>query len=168
MADETAGQTTDEPVDDALIDDQADAAEDFLNDVLEALDIEGEAVADVDEDGSIFVDISGEDMAVLIGRHGATLDALQALARGAVAHATQSHARLVVDIEGYRDRQIERLERDARAAAKRVAADGIEEELEPMTSFERKMVHDALKDFDGVITESEGEGPDRRIVIKPA
>lgn len=165
-------QVTDDDVmtpeeEDELLDDQADAAEDFLHDLLDALDMDGEATADVDED-LINVDVRGPDMAVLIGRHGATLEALQELVRAVVQHRTESHTRLVVDIEGYRARQQERLERRVRQIAERVRRDRRAEELEPMTSFERRLVHTALVDFDGVMTRSEGEDPDRRVVIFPA
>lgn len=167
MDEETRTEWVDPAGDDDLLDEQADAAEDFLHDVLDALDMDGEATADVDED-MIYVDVRGPDMALLIGRHGATLEALQELVRAVVSHQTQAHSRLVIDIEGYRERQTERIERHARSVAARVRSDQRAEELEPMNSFERRLVHTALKDFGGVKTRSEGEGPDRRVVISPA
>jgi spoIIIJ-associated protein len=153
--------------DDELLDEQADTAEDFIHDLLDALDMDGEAAADVDED-LIYVDVRGPDMGVLIGRHGATLEALQELVRAAVQHQTEAHTRLIVDVEGYRERQRERLERDARGVAARVRRESKAEALEPMNAFERRLVHTALKDFDGVRTHSEGQDPDRHIVISPA
>lgn len=150
-----------------LLDDQADAAEDFIEGLLETIGIEGEAEADFGEDDIIIVRVSGPDMAVLIGRHGATLEALQDLTRAAVQHATQERAFLMVDIEGYRERQRERLEGQAMRAAERVKASGTPARMDPMSSYERKIVHDALAREDGVMTVSEGEEPDRHIVIRP-
>ena len=151
-----------------LTDDQADAAEDFLNGLLDILGIDGEARADIDEDEAITVEIEGPDLALLIGRHGATLDALQELTRSAVQEQTDARARLIVDVGGYRDRQQDFLERKARKLAADVRRSGRAEHLEPMSSFDRRIVHTALVDFGGVTTTSEGEGPDRHVVILPA
>jgi spoIIIJ-associated protein len=84
-----------------------------------------------------------------------------------VQHQTASRARLVLDIEGYRDRQREMLERRAHSAAARARKTRRPVSLDPMSSFERKVVHTALSDFEGVRTASEGEEPDRRVVIYP-
>ncbi len=155
-----------EASDEDLLDDQADAAEDFIHGLLDALDMDGEAEADIVDD-AIEVRIAGPDMGLLIGRHGSTLEALQELTRAAVQHQTSSRARLVLDIEGYRDRQRSIVERHARAAAANVLKTRRPTELEPMTSFERKVVHSVLSDFEGVRTASEGEEPDRKVVIYP-
>jgi spoIIIJ-associated protein len=160
---ESAGQ-------DALLDledSQADAAEDFLNGLLDVLDMDGEAEADIN-DGAILVEMNGPDMAVLIGRHGATLDALQELTRAAVQHQTSSRARLTLDIDGYRERQQSILERKVRGLATKVRTEGRAISLDPMNAFERRVVHAALTDFPGVVTTSEGEDPERYVVIKPA
>jgi spoIIIJ-associated protein len=162
---ETPSPPNEEP-DEDLQDDQADAAEDFIHGLLDALDMDGEAEADIVDD-TIEVRIAGPDMGLLIGRHGSTLEALQELTRAAVQHQTASRARLVLDIEGYRDRQRAIVERRAHAAAADVRKTRRPTELEPMTSFERKVVHTALADFDGVRTASEGEEPDRKVVIYP-
>jgi spoIIIJ-associated protein len=151
---------------DDLLDDQADAAEDFLNGLLDQLDMDGEAEADFEGD-TIIVRIDGPDMGLLIGRHGATLEALQELTRAAVQHATSARAYLNLDIEGYRERQRERLEERALRLAEKVKTSQEPVEMDPMSSYERKVVHDALADFDGVVTGSEGEDPDRRVVIRP-
>jgi len=156
-----------EEPDDDLLEDQADAAEDFIHGLLDVLDMDGEAEADI-ADETIEVRIAGPDMGLLIGRHGSTLEALQELTRAAVQHQTSSRARLVLDIEGYRDRQRSIVERHARAAAADVRRTLRPTELEPMTSFERKVVHTVLADFEGVRTASEGEEPDRKVVIYPA
>jgi spoIIIJ-associated protein len=162
---ETPLPPNEEP-DEDLQDDQADAAEDFIHGLLDVLDMDGEAEADIVDD-TIEVRIAGPDMGLLIGRHGSTLEALQELTRAAVQHQTASRARLVLDIEGYRDRQRAIVERRARAAAADALKTRRPTELEPMTSFERKVVHTALADFDGVRTASEGEEPDRKVVIYP-
>lgn len=152
--------------DDDLLDDQADLAEDFLNGLLDVLDMDGEAEADFEGD-TIAVTMTGPDMAVLIGRHGATLEALQELTRAAVAHASSARAFLTLDIDGYRQRQRERLEGQARQAAERARSSRQPVRMEPMSSFERKVVHDTLHDAEGVMTESEGEDPERYVVIRP-
>jgi spoIIIJ-associated protein len=149
-----------------LLDDQADAAEDFIHGLLDVLDMDGQAEADI-IDETIEIRVNGPDMALLIGRHGATLEALQELTRAAVQHQTTSGCRLVLDIEGYRERQREMLERRARSAAARARKTRRPVSLDPMSSFERKVIHTALADFDGVHTASEGEEPDRKVVIYP-
>jgi len=154
-----------EPSED-LLDDQADAAEDFINGLLDVLDMDGEAEADI-TDETIEVRVTGPEMGLLIGRHGSTLEALQELTRAAVQHQTAARARLVLDIEGYRDRQRDMIERRARSAAARVRKTRESIALDSMTSFERKVVHSALSEFDGVRTASEGEEPERRVVIYP-
>lgn len=156
---------TSEPTED-LLDDQADAAEDFIHGLLDVLDMDGAAEADIADD-TIEVRVAGPDMGLLIGRHGSTLEAIQELTRAAVQHQTASRAHLVLDIEGYRDRQRSIVERHARSVAANVRKTRRPEELEPMTSFERKVVHLALADFEGVRTASEGEEPDRKVVIYP-
>ncbi|MFN2613303.1 MAG: protein jag [Actinomycetota bacterium] len=167
MSDEApAPELTAEQLDD-LLDDQADAAEDFLNGLLDVLDLDGEAEADI-EDDMILVDVSGPDMGLLIGRHGSTLEALQELTRAAVQHASATRVKLALDIEGYRERQREILGRRARSVAAKVLEERTAVEFEPMTAFERKVIHSVLAEMDGVITASEGEEPERYIVVKPA
>jgi spoIIIJ-associated protein len=121
----------------------------------------------------MYVDVLGdgpddEDMGLLIGRHGQTLDALQELTRVVVGQRTGMRARIVVDVEDYRRRQRARLEARAREVAKRVARSGREEELEPMSAFDRKVVHDAVSAIPGVQSSSRGEEPERRVVIRPS
>ena len=123
------------------------------------------------EDGTMYVDILGtdpddEDMGLLIGRHGQTLEALQELTRTAVIHRTGLRSRVVVDVEDYKKRQRDRLEARAREIAKRVARTGQEEELEPMNPYERKLVHDVVAAVDGATSSSRGEDPERFVVIE--
>lgn len=152
---------------DSLLDDQADAAEDYLNGLLDVLDMDGEAVAEIEGD-TIVVDVDGPDMGLLIGRHGATLEALQELVRAVVQHQIQARARITLDIDGYRKRQRALLERKVRGLAAKVKKERRPITLDPMSSYERMVVHTALANFSGVVTTSQGDEPDRRIVIRPA
>jgi spoIIIJ-associated protein len=153
------------------LDDQADVAADFLEEILARVGIEASVEPNL-EDGTMYVDVLGageddDDMALLIGRHGQTLEALQELTRHVVMRRTGIRCRVVVDVEDYRKRQRDRLVARARDVAKRVARTGREEELDPMTPFDRKIVHDAVARVEGVESFSRGEDPDRRVVIAP-
>jgi spoIIIJ-associated protein len=154
------------------LEEQAEIALEFLEGMLERMGITA-TVEPAFEDGTMYVDIIGpepddEDMGLLIGRHGQTLEAIQELARVAVGQRTGLPARVVVDIEDYRKRQIERLSARVREIALRVARTGRSETLEPMNPFLRKMVHTAAAEVDGVGSSSEGEGAERRVVIRRA
>jgi spoIIIJ-associated protein len=154
------------------LEEQGEVAAEFLEGLLARMGL----TADVEptfEDGTMYVDVLGEgpddeDMGLLIGRHGQTLEALQELTRVAVGQRTGLRARIVVDVEDYKRRQRSRLEAKAREVAKRVSRSGREEELEPMSPFDRKLVHDAVATIGGVTSASRGEEPDRRVVIRPA
>jgi spoIIIJ-associated protein len=118
----------------------------------------------------MYVDIVGEDeddMALLIGRHGQTLDAIQELTRMVVGRRLDERIRVIVDVEDYRKRREIRLEEKAREVAVRVLRTGAEEALEPMNPFERKIVHDAVAAIEGVESSSRGEEPERSVVIRP-
>ncbi len=164
-------QSSPAPSEDEL-DEQGDIAADFLEGLLSRMGVSAEAEP-VFEDGTMYVDILGdgpddEDIGLLIGRHGQTLEALQELTRAVVGQRVGSRARIVVDVEDYKRRQRARLVSRARELARRVAQTGREEELEPMNAFERKVVHDAIAGVSGVQSSSRGEDPDRRVVIAPA
>lgn len=151
------------------LDDQADAAADFLEDLLGRMGIDASVEPNL-EDGTMYVDVLGsgpedEDMALLIGRHGQTLEAFQELTRHVVMRKTGLRCRVVVDVEDYKKRQRDRLVAKAHDIAKRVARTGRSEELEPMTPYERKVVHDAVATMEGVESASRGEDPERRVVI---
>jgi spoIIIJ-associated protein len=170
------GPPAPEVADDEL-EEQAEIAADFLDGVVSRLGIEAD-VETAFRDGTMYVEIipvdepdpddDEDDMGLLIGRHGQTLEALQDLARTVVAGRTGARARIVVDAEDYRKRQRTRLENHARDVARRVARSGQAEALEAMNAYERKIVHDAVAAVRGVETASEGEDPDRHVVIKPA
>lgn len=150
------------------LEEQADAAADFVEELLGHMGIE--AVAEPKLGGDhMYVDIVGddeEDMALLIGRHGQTLDAIQELTRTIVARRLDERIRVIVDVEDYRKRHEDRLASQAREVAKRVLRSGVEEELEPMNPFERKIVHDAVAKIDGVESSSRGEDPNRAVVVR--
>ena len=150
------------------LEEQADATADFIEELLGHMGID--AVAEPNMDGDhMYVDIVGDDeddMALLIGRHGQTLDAIQELTRTVVARRLDERIRVIVDVEDYRKRREDRLEQRAREVAARVLRSGTEEELEPMNPFERKIVHDAVAKVDGVESLSRGEDPNRAVVIR--
>ena len=128
-----------------------------------------EASLDVDEGkDTITVTVSGGDVAILIGRHGQTIDAVQYLLN-VIAYRAYGEAKkdVVVDADGYRERRRATLETLADEIAERVRESGEAEELEPMTSVERKVVHLRLKEVAGVSTASEGTEPNRYVVVLP-
>lgn len=126
-------------------------------------------VAVVEDDATITVTCSGDDVALLIGRHGQTIDAVQYLLN-AISHRAYGDERkeVVVDAAGYRERRRATLEALAERTAEQVKASGSRVELEPMTAVERKVVHVKLKELGGVLTASEGTEPNRYIVVLPA
>lgn len=139
---------------------------DFIEGLLDAMDIDGEATAAV-RDNRVYISVEGAEVSVLIGHHGQTLDAIQELLRSAVQRQVRARVWVTLDVEGYRDRRREALRERAREVAARVLEEG-ELELEPMNAFERKIVHDAVGEIDGVTSFSEGEEPYRRVVIAPS
>lgn len=155
-------------VDPEDLEEQADSAADFLEELLGHMGVD--AVAEPNLHGDhMYVDIVGEDeddMALLIGRHGQTLDAIQELTRMVVGRHLDERVRVIVDVEDYRKRRETRLEEHAADVAARVLKSGVEETLEPMNPFERKIVHDAVSRIDGVESSSRGEEPDRAVVIR--
>ena len=117
----------------------------------------------------MYLDVWGEDgdgMGLLIGRHGQTLEALQEVVRAAVQRRLETRCRVVVDVEDYRKRRRSQLVSRAQGVARRVKRSGRPERLEAMSSYERKIVHDAVSEIGGIETASEGEDPERRVVIR--
>jgi spoIIIJ-associated protein len=136
--------------------------------ITRAIGVDG--TVDVQEDGdSLVVTCGGADVALLIGRHGQTIDAVQYLLN-AISHRQYGDERkeVVVDAAGYRERRRSALESLATRTAQEVRASGRRVELDPMTAVERKVVHLKLKEFDGVQTTSEGTEPNRYVVVLPA
>jgi spoIIIJ-associated protein len=156
---------------DALSADQSDAAADargLAQRIMDAVGVEGRA--DVREsDDAITITYSGADVALLIGRHGQMIDAVQYL-MNAISHRTYGADRkeVVVDAAGYRERRRSTLESLAVRVAREVLDTGRRVELEPMTAVERKVVHLRLKELEGVETASEGTEPNRYVVVLPA
>jgi spoIIIJ-associated protein len=123
----------------------------------------------VEDAESVTASLEGGDLGLVIGKHGQTIDAIQYLAGAIVHRRFEGDAKpVVVDAAGYRDRRRERLESLASRVAEQVAATGRHVELEPMTAAERKLVHLCLQDVAGVATRSEGDEPNRRVVVEPA
>jgi spoIIIJ-associated protein len=136
--------------------------------VVAALGVDGQITV-VEDDASVIVTCSGDDVALLIGRHGQTIDAVQYLLN-AISHRAYGDERkeVVVDAAGYRERRRATLEALAERTAEQVRASGARVELEPMTAVERKVVHVKLKELGGVETASEGTEPNRYVVVLPA
>jgi spoIIIJ-associated protein len=161
----------DEGEDRAALDEQGDVGADFLEGLLDAMGLDAdieinevEAVTYLD----VWAPEHGEDMGLLIGKGGHTLEALQEVLRSHVQRRTGERCRVLVDVEDYRKRRRSHLVRKARDAAKQVKRSGRPLTLEPMSAYERKVVHDTVAEFSGLETASEGEEPARRVVIKPA
>src|SRR3954451_5151889 len=138
--------------------------------VLERIvgELDVEASVEVSEgDEEIIGRVDGEDLGLLIGRRGATIDAVQLLCYRAAFRGRPDRKRVVVDAAGYRDRRREAIERQAERAAERALKTGREIELDPMTPTERRVVHQHLKERAGVETFSEGDEPERCVVVAP-
>jgi spoIIIJ-associated protein len=119
-------------------------------------------------EGSLEATCLGDDLGLLIGRHGQTIDAVQVLASAIVGGSGDDRLNVVVDAAGYRDRRRRTLEGLAGRSAEEAVRTGIRVELEPMSAAERKIVHTALQDRADVTTGSEGDEPNRRVVVEPA
>jgi spoIIIJ-associated protein len=156
----------DEPVDPEMVEADTERAGDFLEGLLDALDVDGDITTWIDEAGG-HVDLEGSDLDVLVGSNGETLDALQELTRLAVLRQSKRRVRLLLDINGFRARQREQLIATVKATVERVISTREDHEFQPMTPAERKIVHDAVAAMDGAQTESFGEEPHRRVVIRP-
>ena len=154
------------PAGQALPDQPAERVRVVVEHALDALGIEAEVQVDEDED-AIMARVEGDDLGLLIGRHGQTIDALQLLAYRASFQGSGERKRVVVDAAGYRERRQEILSRQADSAAERALQSGNPVDLEPMTAQERRVVHNHLKERAGVETYSEGDEPDRRVVVAP-
>ena len=154
----------------ALTDDEmdkiADQAVTFLKGILSLF---GENHCTIDEydgdEGELILDVNGGDLAVLIGRHGRTLDALQMVLSSLMSSRTKFHYPIVVDVESYKSRRKSKLQSVAHSAAERAVRQGSNVMLFPMNAYERRIVHLALVDDARVATFSEGEEPNRRVVV---
>lgn len=163
-----ASQPHDAP---SLSEDELDAVADAgvatINDILGLLGMKAEIDEYEGDEGEIILDIVGDDFGLLIGRHGRTLDALQVLVSAITNRRIEQRYPVVVDVSGYRHRRRLKLEEIAHKAAERAVRQHRPVQLRPMTSFERRVVHVALREDRRVLTESEGDEPRRLVVVRP-
>jgi spoIIIJ-associated protein len=146
--------------------DPVEALEELLEEVVDGLGLDAEIV--VEERGGVLTGrVEGEDVGLFIGRHGQTIDAVQHLAQRIVFPDGPSSVRVVIDANGYRERRAESLRAEAEDAADRAIASGKPVELDPLPPFERRIVHEYLRDRGGVETHSEGNEPERYLVVSP-
>ncbi|ONI72817.1 single-stranded DNA-binding protein [Actinosynnema sp. ALI-1.44] len=155
------------PTGEELLVQEGDIAGDYLERLLDLLDFDGDIDLDVEAGRAIVSIDGGDDLEKLVGPRGNALEALQELTRLAVQQETGVRSRLMLDIAGWRAERREELRDLGKASAEKVVSSGEKVRLQPMTPFERKVVHDAVAEVDGVHSESEGEDPRRRVVIFP-
>ncbi|HSP03699.1 MAG TPA: RNA-binding cell elongation regulator Jag/EloR [Acidimicrobiales bacterium] len=161
--------TTGDTMSDITLDEQEPSALGFVQGLVDAFGADADVQATSEDDEHLEIAVTGEDLGLLVGPRGATLNAIQELTRTAVAqqHSGRLQGRLRVDVAGYRARRKEALERFAAQQADRVKETGTPVALEPMSPPDRKIVHDAVNEIDGVHTTSEGEDRRRHVVILP-
>ncbi len=156
--------TDDGPSDEEL--GPAEALEELLEEIREGLGLEVEI--EVEEgDGVLSGRLKGEDVGLFIGRHGQTIDAVQHLAQRIVFPDGPSQVRVSIDADGYRERRERTLQEDADEAVGEALRSGRPVELDPMPPAERRIVHEYLRERGGVETHSEGDEPERRLVVSP-
>ena len=152
---------------DEIPEEPAERVREIVERVLDEIDLDAE-VEISETDDEILATIDGADeLGILIGRRGQTLDALQLLCYRAASMGVSDRKRVTLDAAGYRERRREMLEEEAEIAAERANRNGEPVRLEPMSASERRMVHEVLKDRNDVETYSEGDEPERRIVVAP-
>lgn len=144
-----------------------DALTGAVTDILAAMQVDAKPVVRSSDEEEVQVEIVGSDVAILIGKHGQTLDALQYLVGIIANRHVPTRRRVILDAEGYRERHRQLLEGKAREYADAVKAEGKEAVLEPQSPRDRRIIHVALADDPDVYTYSEGEGDDRHVVISP-
>ncbi len=145
----------------------AQRVRELVEGVLDELDLDGEVAVEEDDD-RIAVAVEGtEDYGLLIGKRGQTIDALQLLCYQAAFRGLRERKRVVVDAAGYRERRREALESRADRAAEQALGEGRVVEMEPMSAQERRVVHERLKERAGIETYSEGDEPNRCVIVAP-
>lgn len=155
------GDLTDEEMDQV-----ADEAVSAIQSVLQGFGITASIEEYEGDDGEIILDVVGDDLGVLIGRHGRTLDAIQTLTSAITNRRLGYRYPILVDIEGYRNRRRVKLEEIGHRAADRAVRQGTPVKLRPMSSYERKVIHMSLREDQRIVTASEGEEPFRQVVVK--
>ncbi len=169
-----SGQASSDPAEEApsgptrlqRLEAEGDAAADFLEELLDIVDLDGDIDLDVEGDRAT-VSVVGEDLSRLVGEAGKVLEAVQELTRLAVLQETGERSRLMLDIGGHRANRRAELEKLAAEVVDRVRDGGEPRRLDPMNPFERKVVHDTVAAA-GLVSESEGEEPQRRVVVLPS
>jgi spoIIIJ-associated protein len=164
---QSAGEGAVPPLSEEELDKIADVGMGIIQGLLEHLGIEASVDEYEGEDDEIILDIVGADLGILIGRHGKTLDALQTLVTTMARRKLGEYHPILIDVEGYRSRRRVKLVDIAQNAAERAGRQGRDVRLQPMSSYERKVVHIALRNDPRVVTESEGDEPYRAVVISP-
>ncbi len=160
--------TSDAPRDE--VDEVLDLVAEFMEETLDVLDVDPSTEVDLRyEDGYVYGDLDGDedDIALIIGRRGQTLDAIQYLLNAVVQNSLEKPIHVLLDAQGYRKRRTRQLEKDADRAVAEVMRSGRRVELEPMTSSERKVIHQYLKDYSDIQTISSGREPNRRLAVEP-
>lgn len=151
------------------LEEQGEIARKFVQGLVEELGLSATVSFELLDEETVEVSAAGDDLGTLVGPRGSTLAALQDVTRTVVQrHCPSRTDRILVDVAGYRHRRAEALQRFTRQIAEEVLASGSERSLEPMSPADRKVVHDAANEIDGVSTRSEGEDPSRYVVIAPA
>lgn len=138
----------------------------YVASILSGIGIHGK-IGSYREDDTLHIEVTGQDCGAAIGRHGETLEAIQYLASLVANKVSESKVRVIVDIGGYRRRRETALIGMAERAAEKVTRTGAQFSLEPMTAAERRIIHSALQGYQGITTFSEGEEPERHVVIAP-
>jgi spoIIIJ-associated protein len=165
---ERQGSTVETTERDVPIEEQAEAAEVFTQGLVDTFELGARAKSVIDDD-VVVVDVTGDNLGLLVGPKGATLHAIEELVRTVVQRQTDGHGvRIHVDVAGYRAKRREALADFTRSLAEKVIETGRVQALEPMSASDRKVVHDTAAEIDGVATESEGEDPRRRVVLRPS
>ena len=153
---------------DEELDHIADTAIAFISDILSYMNVGEVEINEYEGDeGELILDLTGGDLAILIGRHGKTLDALQFIISAITVRKIGFRFPVIIDVEGYKNRQRQKLESLARSSANKAASQGRSVKLRPMTPYERRIIHVALRDDARVDTASEGEGTARHVVVVP-
>ena len=167
MKSEKSERPVREPRKYAVNDESVNAAKEFLQKVFNAMKIDVVMEKFINKnDGSVIFKLHGDDMGILIGKHGQTLDSLQYLTNLVANKNSSERVRVIIDVEDYRDRRIETLTRLANRLADKVKRTGERVALEPMNPHERKIIHMALQGDRRVTTLSEGDDPYRHVVIE--
>jgi spoIIIJ-associated protein len=150
------------------LEEQGEVGRAFLSGLLSEFGMEGSVETRLLDEETVEIAAVGDDLGMLVGPRGSTLSALQDLTRAVVQRSCPSRTdRILVDVAGYRERRSAALKRFSVGIAEEVLESGQEKALEPMSPADRKAVHDAVNEMDGVVTRSEGEDPNRYIVIAP-